>query len=391
MADGNGDYASSFGLRKVCARLTSLLFVMFVLHACTTRPDEAPEIRTQVPQEAVDLFDGAVEPLVSDFGQNVESHSILALSSGGADGAYGAGVLAGWTKSGNRPNFDVVTGVSTGALLAVLAFLGPQYDPLMKELYTAQTNRMVFRKKGVDGLLSSSLYDNTPFKDQIERYVTAKLMVEVGAAHKQGRRLYIATTNLDGGELVIWDMGMIALGEGGGRADSLQHFQKVLRASAAVPVVFEPVYIKPRRGVQLRQAHVDGGVKAPILYDKFMARSAAKQRDLYVIINGTTRRYNAYRPVEASLGSISQKTVSELLRELLLKTINTHYNSTVADGMGFYITSIPDEIPIAEDVLDFDPVRMNRLFEAGFSVGSRGLSAWKTRPVISNSGSIKVQ
>lgn len=62
--------------------------------------------------------------------------AFLALSGGGADGAFGAGILNGWTTTGRRPEFTVVSGASTGALMAPFAFLGPAYDDVIKDIYT---------------------------------------------------------------------------------------------------------------------------------------------------------------------------------------------------------------------------------------------------------------
>lgn len=367
------------GLRPnaVAMRVVAVVLAC-LLSACIVRPQESAVIRTQSPLEAVDpdaraisLQDTAVDPA----GDNV--HTVLALSAGGADGAYGAGVLAGWTAKGTRPDFDVVTGVSTGALLAVLAFLGPEYDELVRELYTNQTDRTIFRKRGLGGLFGDSLYDNAPFKEQIERYITQDVLNKVAAEHAKGRRLYVATTNLDAGELVIWDMGLIAQG---GRTNPLQHFQKVLRASASVPGFFEPVYIKPVRGVQLRQAHVDGGVKEPVLYADFMSASNLEDKKLYMIINGTTRRFNASQPVKASLASITQKTISELMRELQRDTIYRQYIEARDGGVDFHLTSIPDEIPIAQQSLNFDQKRMRELYQVGYREGLNGPETWNSRP-----------
>ena len=363
---------------KAFAHILAVLVVSF-LAACATRPEETEAIRTLTPQEAVDA--NQIDQLsTTEVVVRNNNHSVLALSAGGADGAFGAGVLAGWTANGTRPEFDVVTGVSTGSLLAVLAFLGPEYDSLIRQLYTTQTNASIFRRRGLSGIFGDSLYDNTPFKTQIEENVTPELLDKVAAEYRKGRRLYVATTNIDAGELVIWDMGKIAAGDGGGRADSLQHFQKVLRASAAVPGYFQPVYIKPRRGVQLRQAHVDGGVKEPVLYADFMGRSAAKDRDLYLVINATTRRFNANNPVEPTLESISRKTISELIRELQRETIFRHYVASQKSGVDFHLTSIPDSIPIAADVLNFDPKRMQKLYSAGYSIGLAGPDTWRKSP-----------
>ena len=354
--------------------------LLLLVAACASRPEETAEIRTLIPTEAVDLAQGPVLTNSSEEsrpGGADRIHTIVAFSAGGADGAFGAGILSGWTASGTRPDFDVVTGVSTGALLAVLAFLGPEYDPLIEELYTTQTNETIFRKLGLGGLFSDSLYDNAPFKAQLEEVVTEELVAKIAAEHNKGRRLYVATTNLDAGEVVIWDMGKIAQG---GRTNPLQHFQKVLRASAAVPGYFKPVYIKPKRGVQLRQAHVDGGVKEPVLFSRFMARSPVKKKQLFMVINGTTRRYNASRPVEPTLADISRKTISELIRELQHDTIFRHYVDARNSGTDFRMTSIPDSIPIAQESLNFDPVRMRKLFSAGRAIGAQGTSGWHTMP-----------
>ena len=185
---------------KNSVKLIVYLFLSLVLAACASRPDEGETIRTVLPIEAVDPASPTESPVQR---LRDSDHTVLALSAGGADGAFGAGVLAGWTANGNRPKFDVVTGVSTGALLSVLTFLGPQYDALARELYTTQTNDQIFKSRGLNGLFSDSLYDNSPLKAQIEKYITADLLAKVAAEHQKGRRLYVATTNLDAGQLVI--------------------------------------------------------------------------------------------------------------------------------------------------------------------------------------------
>ena len=372
---------SMFQIKWLFHRFVILVCVCTISACSAIRPDQSQDIRTQTPQEAVDPAQGPISSGDTAETTDDNKHTVLALSAGGADGAFGAGVLAGWTSHGTRPRFDVVTGVSTGALLSVYAFLGSEYDDLVRELYTNQTNDTIFRNRGLGGILSDSLYDNEPFKEQIEENITPELLTKIAAEYDKGRRLYVATTNLDAGELVIWDMGLIAKG---GRTNPVQHFQKVLRASASVPGFFQPVYIKPKRGIQLRQAHVDGGVKEPVLYSNFMGNSALKERHLYMIINGTTRRFNASTPVKANLASIAQKTISELIRELQRDTIYRHFIVAKETGINFYLTSIPDNIPIAQESLDFDPVRMRQLYRSGFEIGSKGIDFWsKVPPTIS--------
>jgi predicted acylesterase/phospholipase RssA len=300
-------------------------------------------------------------------------HSVLALSAGGADGAYGAGVLKGWSESGARPEFDVVTGVSTGALMAVLAFLGPQYDGKLEEFYTTQTNDSIFIKAAS----AASLYDNAPLKKQIEEFITDDVLARIAAEHARGRRLFVATTNLDAGELVIWDMGEIATG---GRSDSRLHFQKVLRASAAVPAYFAPVYIKPQRGLQLRQAHVDGGVKSPVLVSSFMFPRGRVPKHLYMVINGNTSRQNAVKAVKGDLADIAKKSIIELMRGLQSETIYRDYALAKNAGAEFRLTGIPDSIPPAQESLNFDNERMRRLFEAGLADGRKTPRAWRDAP-----------
>ncbi len=364
----------------IAVHWAAVLVLLVMVSACAERPQEAVATRTLLPMEAVDP-DAAPSQVLAAQSSHVEDdgvHTVLALSAGGADGAYGAGVLVGWTKSGTRPQFDVVTGVSTGALMAVLAFLGPEYDNELQRFYTTQSNDKIFRKRGLDGLFGESLYDNGPLKSQIEEFVTDDVLHRIAAEYAKGRRLYVATTNLDAGELVIWDMGEIA---NGGRSDDKLHFQKVLRASAAVPAYFAPVYIKPQRGIQLRQAHVDGGVKEPVLVSGFMFPSDKKiKKELYMVINGNTVRENAAAPVKANLPDIAKKSIMEMMREIQTDTIYRDFVLAQNVGAKFHLTAIPDSIPLAQEGLNFEPERMNRLFQAGYAAGVNGTGQWLKEP-----------
>ncbi len=360
-------------------RAAAAIAILCVVAGCASRPQETAAARTLLPMEAIDP-NALPETVLTASVENPDDdgvHSVLALSAGGADGAFGAGVLTGWTKSGERPQFDVVTGVSTGALMAVLAFLGPQYDAKLEEFYTTQTNATIFRRRGFDGLLGQSLYDNEPLKKQIESFITDEILAKIAAEYAKGRRLYIATTNLDAGELTIWDMGDIA---NGGRTDARLHFQKVLRASAAVPGYFEPVYIKPQRGLQLRQAHVDGGVKAPVLVAGFMFPENRKPKELYLVINGSTARQNSGKPVKANLADIAKKSILELMRELQDEQIFRDYVLARNVRAKFHLTAIPDAIGPSQESLDFNIERMRKLFAAGQAEGLKGPKSWQSDP-----------
>lgn len=347
---------------------------VLLLAACAMRPDEAaPQIIALQPTEAVPL--SGPSPILKP-GPAKDTLNILALSGGGADGAFGAGILIGWSQSGKRPKFDVVTGVSTGAFMAALAFLGPKYDKALADLYTNQTNSSIYIQKGPEAILSDSLLDNTPLKQQIERLVTREFVAEVAAEHAAGRRLYIATTNLDSGDLVIWDMGLIASGD---RADRVQTFQKILRASAAVPGFFMPVYIKPQKGIEQRQAHVDGAVKAPVLIGDFMFKSPAKQRNLYVVINGSLARLNNTGPIKPTVSEIGKKSIIELLRSLSQATLYQGYVTARNSGAEFNLAAVPDAVMTSADALDFNPAKMRELFRAGQEFGKKG-GPWAKEP-----------
>lgn len=361
-------------------RLFFLIICCLCLGACVpTRPAEAPGIRAVTPQEAVGINDAVNRSQRARLGEDGR-YTILALSGGGADGAFAAGVLNGWSQSGERPKFDVVTGVSTGALISVFAFMGPAYDGLLKQLYTSGNRDDILQDRGLQGLFSDALYDNAPLKKQIERLVTPAFVEAVAREHRAGRRLYVATTNLDGGELVVWDMGALAAGEGGGRANKVQTFQKVLRASAAIPVFFPPVYIKPTRGVQLRQAHVDGGLKAPVLVSDFIFDVPAKRRELYLIISGKLALEDANAPVKPELRSIAGKSVRALMQELTHQAVYRAYVRARLTGTDYNVTAIPDRIPPLADPLAFEVDYLRRIYKIGFDDAIKGNGFWWKEP-----------
>jgi len=368
-------YLCKFRVRSVVLALAGLLVV-----GCTsTRPLENSTLRAVTPVHAVTLFDEKNQPVkvAGDTKTDRQTLDILAISGGGSNGAYGAGVIYGWTRSGKRPNFDIVTGVSTGALIAVLAFAGPQYDEQLKKLYTEQSNKSIYRKKGVlAGLFSDSYYDYTPFKNQIQHILDAKLLDKIAEEHRKGRRLYIASTNIDAGKLVVWDLGKLAASD---RHNKVLRSQKIVRASAAVPGFFKPVYIKPRNGVEIRQAHVDGSVKAPILIRNFMFNRPAKKKNLFLLINSQMKLADAIKPVDPDLASISAKTISELMRGLLYKTIYQGYVTARNASSSFQISYIPDNARPIEFGLDFDHTKMQQLFQLGVHSGLN-VANWQKEP-----------
>jgi len=172
---------------------------------------------------------------------NTKPAYILALSGGGEGGAFGAGILNGWTAAGTRHEFTVVTGVSTGALIAPFAFLGSDYDWVLKELYTETTAKQLVRRNGIFSIFTlDALFDTAPLRKLIAEYVTVETLQKISQEHLKGRRLFIGTTNLDSLRNIIWDMGAIASSK---HADAPELFRNVMLASASIPGVYPAVYI----------------------------------------------------------------------------------------------------------------------------------------------------
>lgn len=297
--------------------------------------------------------------------------NVLVLSGGGAYGAYSAGVLAGWTESGTRPDFDVVTGVSTGALVATLAFLGPEWDPALKRFYTSVTDKDVFvRNSYLAALFSDSFRDSEPLANLIQWIVDEKILAAIAAEHARGRRLYVGTTHLDARRLVVWDMGEIA---SRGRPEDLALFRKVLLASASLPGLLPPVAIPVEvEGKRYEEMHVDGGVTASLFFrppqvpkdevarlgDRPLAGS-----NVYVIVAG--KLFADPDPVEPRFLSIVGSSVSALLHSQTRGDLYEVYALALATGMNYKMTAVPQWARVPGSSTSFDPATMNRLYELG--------------------------
>lgn len=215
--------------------------------------------------------------------------NVLAISGGGANGAYGAGVLCGWSETKHRPPFDIVTGVSTGALIAPAAFLGESYDGLIKDIYTNISDMDIMKQDMVNFLFEGrpSLLDTEPLRGVLKKAVTQKLLDDVAREHLKGKRLYIGTTNLDAKRLVIWDMGAIA---SSGSPEALELFRNVMLASASIPVAFPPVMFRVKaNGRFYDEMHVDGSVATQLFGPMLVLchdEVKVKKTNVYVIRNG---------------------------------------------------------------------------------------------------------
>ena len=308
-----------------------------------------------------------------------ERKNILVLSGGGSLGAYSAGLLVGWSASGTRPEFDVVTGVSTGALIAPFAFLGPDFDELLRREYTTITNDDLFtRRRFVRSLLGESFADNSPLRRRLDCLVTFERMRLVAAEHAKGRRLYVGTTNLDTRRLVVWDLGAIATR---GTEEARQLIIEVMLASTAAPAFFPPSrFTVTIDGAPYEELHVDGGVTRSMFFRppyvppsqlEAPTRFALYRSNLFVVVAGKIYadpegvRPRTLRLALAALGSLLYATTRGDLAQL--------YNYTVLTGMNYFVSAIPPEFDAPDDSFEFDPAEMTRLFDLGYELGRQGV------------------
>ena len=310
----------------------------------------------------------------------------LALSGGSNNGAFAAGILYGWTQAGTRPNFTIVTGVSTGALISPFAFLGPKYDEVLKKEYTTINSKNIFLGdawtvlRGVTG--GMALVDATPLRKRIDEIITPELFAEIGAEHRKGRRLLIGTTNLEAQRSVIWNIGDIA---NSGNPKGLELFKKILLASAAVPGIFEPILIDVTvDGKQYQEIHVDGGVTSQVFLFPLKSSHADRdafaqnkiERNLYIIRNGKITP--DYAEVKPKVLSLSQRSIETLIKYQGLGDLYRLYAATTRDGINFNLAYIPPAFNEKSQEL-FDPVYMSRLFEYGSKLNKDG-NFWSAHP-----------
>lgn len=308
-----------------------------------------------------------------------KSLNLLAISGGGENGAYGAGLLAGWSETGQRPTFEVVTGVSTGALSAPYAFMGSAYDRQLMEVYTTTDASKVFKKTFLKGALGgSSFTDSTPLQKTIEKYATADLLNAIGEEHTKGRRLLIGTTNIDFGRPVIWDIGAIANST---LPDKLQLFRKILLASAAIPGVFPPVeFTTVSNGKQVKELHVDGGVTNQVFaYPPEMKLSRFTQgrtATLYVIRNSKPRP--DFEVTKANVFALGGRSTSVLIGTQGIGDLYRMASTAKRDGLNYRLILMPQDFNTKLQH-PFDVAYMKALYQRGYEQGRAGVP-WLNGP-----------
>jgi predicted acylesterase/phospholipase RssA len=318
----------------------------------------------------------------SSLGRAVPPESLLAISGGGDNGAFGAGVLVGWSESGSRPSFKIVTGISTGALIAPLAFVGPECDGLLAEMYTTIGQSDVFEKRPVlAGLVSDALADSTPLQNLIAKYVDANLVARIAEESRRGRALVIITTNLDAGVPVIWNVGAIAES---GRAGAIGLIRKILLASASIPGFFPPVMFDVMvDGVGHQEMHVDGGASmqtflypAALQVRKIPNGGGSRPRTAYVVRNG--RLTQGWDEVARSTPAIATRAVATLTINSGVGDLYRIYALAKRDGVRLQLAYIGDDFEQPHSA-EFDRQYMVKLFEYGRAKARAGYP-WRAVP-----------
>ena len=308
----------------------------------------------------------------------------LAISGGGDDGAFGAGRLAGWKARGDRPVFDLVTGVSTGALSAPFAFLSGEYDAKLKQVYTDTSAGDIFTKRSLlAAVANDAMADTTPLRNMIASFVDKAMIDRIAEEYRKGRLLLIMTTNLDQGRSVIWNIGAIAASGYPGTRDLIID---ILRASAAIPGVFPPVMLDVSiDGKDYQEMHVDGGTVAQaFLYPPSLnlkANSAhlgiKRGRVAYILRNG--RLFRPEENVKRQTLSIATQAISTMTATSGVNDTYRMYLTTKRDGVSFNLAYIDNDFTLPYKG-PFDQGYMRALFEYGYEKGKAGYHWHKTPP-----------
>jgi predicted acylesterase/phospholipase RssA len=293
----------------------------------------------------------------------------LALSGGGSAGSFAAGLLTGWTKTGKRPEFDIVSGVSVGALIAPFAFVGSQYDPLLEELFKGDaTAGLISPENPLKIVGGASLLDSAPLRRMIKRFATPDLLAQIAIEHRRGRRLIIVTTNLDAQRPVLWDIGAIATSGG---PNALRLFQDVLLASSSASALYSPVMIDVDIGERhIAEMHVDGGTTAPVFINPEILMSASmriptrgvKRIHLWVIINNILAP--EFAVTDPAAIAIAVRSLSTIMKSQTKGILTSASETAQRLGMDFNLAYI-DQSASYDPSKPFDPIYMNSLFSLG--------------------------
>ena len=310
--------------------------------------------------------------------------NFLAISGGGDNGAFGAGLLNAWSETGTRPEFKLVTGVSTGALIAPFAFLGPKYDSQLRKFYTTLTPDDIMEiRSPLAAVTSDALADNKPLWRLVEKEIGEDLLAAIAGEYQKGRLLLIATVDLDSRQSILWNMTKIAASTS---PKALRLFHSILIASSAIPGAFPPVMIDVEvDGKQYQEMHVDGGtvsqvfVYPPSLHVKETSQKyhVSRERKAYIIRNA--RLDPEWAEVERRTMSIVGRAISSLIQSQGIGDIYRIYTTAQRDGVDFNLAYIPESFHFPHQE-EFDTDYMRALFETGYDLAKNGYPWEKTPP-----------
>jgi Patatin-like phospholipase len=391
---GGPTRAAVFLKMALVRTILALIPVAVVLSGCTQTLDRAldakeaeaasivgyGEIRTYLDAR----LDEAPRDVVNWAPQAKEDGlDALMISGGGAGGAFSVGVLSAWSAAKSRPQFDVVTGVSTGALIAPFAFLGSAYDDTLVNLYTSGVAEDLVRSKRASGLFGPSLLRADPLRRMIERFITPTALQQVAAEHRKGRRLLVLTTNLDTQRAVVWNMGAIA---NSGRPDALALFQDILVASSSIPGVYPAVMIKAEsRGRHFEEMHSDGGSASQVLMlpqalltsSTSLVTTKRQSVNFYVIVNNALMPEYATTPDKTL--SVIARAYSIFVKSQTQSALTALYNYSKLTGARFHLASIDAQVPYS--MLDpFNTNYMRAVYNLGYAEVVAG-TLWRDSPV----------
>jgi hypothetical protein len=311
------------------------------------------------------------------------SNNLLALSGGGEDGAFGAGLLVGWSQRGGRPQFKIVTGTSTGALAAPFAFLGSDYDWALEKIYTeTQPSEIVVGKRSLlSAVNNEALMDNSALAQSIEKYLDLAILDRIAAEYEHGRLLLVSATNLDNGKLVIWNIGAIAAS---GHPRRLELVRKVILAAAAIPGLFPPVMIDVMLDdTKHQEMHVDGGTVAQVfLYPPSLRLGGILRRDdaarptAYIIRNG--RASLQPEKVERKTLAIAGRALETMIASNGVGDLYRIYTTVQRDRIDFNLALIAADFKLPR-TNSFDRAYMGKLFAYGLQKGRQGYT-WRKVP-----------
>lgn len=392
---------------QLMSRLNILILIILFITGCSEIPRNPP------PTEKIfDISQNSFQPyratagtisqafmndLIDSYAQEEEDAFIdpknksrkvyphLVLSGGGPNGAFGAGILAGWSQQ-DRPTFKIVTGVSTGALMSPFAFLGSDYDDELFRFYTTTKSVDIFQLSNpfFRLLFNDSFAETTPLQALIAQDVDLTLLNKIADEHNKGRRLYVATANLDAQSFMVWNMGAIAQNRD---QTSLELFRKVMLASASIPVAFPPVMFEVEyEGKQYDELHVDGAVGANMFYsanvfNTVLARELAGVKNasesVYIIHNGQLGA--VAHPTSRSIAGIAERTFDSVTKAAAVGDIHRIFATSLRQNYDFGWITIPLTIDLSEAEQLFDPILMRKLYDLGYEISQPSVP-WRTLP-----------